>query len=314
MRMRSLVIRSTLFAVVLSVATAAHADEAKDQSRAAFRKGVAAAKENNYAAARDFFIDAYRLFPHPSILLNLGIAHSKTGELVEAEQELVKFIADDGGATTDEVKSAQRTLSEVRDKLGTIALEVKPATAKVSLDGKPVTLLSNQVTPIRGIGGRHTLRIEAEGHNTYEQPIEVVTKIEIPLKVDLVPTGAAPAGAGGPGVAPPEEPASGGGSGRTIAGWSLLGVGALSGAAWAYFGLRTFSKQDEWGAPKDQLVEEQVRKDGERSALIADIAGGVTIVAAGVGAFLLLTKPKAKSGPQAGVFIAPSFTGVRGRF
>ncbi len=314
--MRHIVLRSASLALLLTIAshaTFAQADETRDQSRAAFRKGVAAAKENNYAAARDFFIDAYKLFPHPSILLNLGIAHSKTGELVEAEQELVKFIADDGGATTDEVKSAQRTLSEVRDKLGTIALEVKPATAKVMLDGKPVTVLSDKTTPIRGIGGRHTLRIEADGHKPYEQPIEIVTKIEIPLKVDLVPV----AGAGSPlGTSPPAETGSpgGGGSGRTILGWSLVGLGVVSGGASAYFGLSTMSRKKDWDGQNAGVADEKIRTEGRRNALIADIAGGVAIVSIGVGAFLLLTKPKAAATPQAGVFLAPSFAGVRGRF
>ena len=161
--MRSIALRSISFALVMTFATAAHADEARDQSRAAFRKGVAAAKESNYAAARDYFIDAYRLFPHPSILLNLGIAHSKTGELVDAEQELVKFIADDGGATTEEVKSAQRTLAEVRDKLGTIALEVTDLKALIeTLKSKGVTF---QGDVIRGPRCHMAVCLDSEGNS-----------------------------------------------------------------------------------------------------------------------------------------------------
>src|SRR5579883_3465343 len=75
-----------------AVAPPARGDaDARERSRAAFRRGVAQAHDGDYPAARDSFLEAYKLFPHPSILLNLGISRARTGEWVDAEQDLVHF-------------------------------------------------------------------------------------------------------------------------------------------------------------------------------------------------------------------------------
>src|ERR1700682_1074191 len=90
-------------ALVLSLALVhreARADD-REASRAAYRRGVQEVESQNYAAARDSFLEAYRLFAHPSILLNLGIARMHTAEFVVAEQDLVRFLSDDGGASQD---------------------------------------------------------------------------------------------------------------------------------------------------------------------------------------------------------------------
>jgi hypothetical protein len=303
--MRSNSLAATLSLVLLvGLAAPAHADEARDQSRAAFRRGVAAAKERDFATARDAFTEAYRLFPHPSILLNLGIARARTGELVDAEQDLVKFIADDGGATPEEMKSAQRTLADVKDKLGTIALDVKPAEAKATLDGKPLVLLAGRTTPVRAIGGQHTLKVEAEGYAPSEQKVEVVSKIESPLKVELVST--RPQGEGaGPAVSSEGIP-------RATVGWVLMGVGVAAAGAGAYFGVTALSLASEYN-DKSKQPDPDKKAKGERYRTYADIAFGGALLAGAAGAYFLLVKPK-PSAPQAGIVVSPSYAGVRGTF
>src|SRR5437016_6240482 len=113
---------------------AADSEDAKEKSRAAFRRGVELAKKGDYAHARDAFQEAYRLFQHPSILLNLGIAHSKTAEYAAAEEDLVRFLGDDGGATNEELHNARTILADVRTHLGTLKLRVSPDAARASLD------------------------------------------------------------------------------------------------------------------------------------------------------------------------------------
>src|ERR1700690_423615 len=104
---------------VLASAPSARADGRED-SRASFRRGVSAAEAGDYAGARDAFLEAYRLFAHPSILLNLGIARWRTGENVAGEEALAKFLSDDGGASQAEIASARAALSQTRDHLGTL--------------------------------------------------------------------------------------------------------------------------------------------------------------------------------------------------
>ena len=96
---RLLLAAATLATLVASAAPGHAQDDPKEQSRAAFRRGVSQASAGDYAGARDSFQEAYRLFAHPSILLNLGIARWHTGEYVAAEQDLVRFLSDDGGAS-----------------------------------------------------------------------------------------------------------------------------------------------------------------------------------------------------------------------
>src|SRR5580704_12156902 len=85
-------------ALVVATALPAYADDARDASRAAYRRGVEQAEKGDYVSARDSFLEAYRLFAHPSILLNVGIARMMTQEYVAAEQDLARFLSDDGGA------------------------------------------------------------------------------------------------------------------------------------------------------------------------------------------------------------------------
>src|SRR5215472_18592184 len=106
------VLRALLaFALAFALPAAAFGEDVREQSRAAFLHGVSEAHQGNYAAARDAFLEAYRLFAHPSILLNLGIARWHTGEYVAAEQDLARFLSDDGGASDDEIASARAALA-----------------------------------------------------------------------------------------------------------------------------------------------------------------------------------------------------------
>ena len=94
----------------------------------------------------------------------------------------------------------------------------------------------------------------------------------------------------------------------------MVGLGVVSAGAATYFGLSAISLHKDWDGQATGVADEKIRSEGRRNALISDIAAGVAVVSIGVGAFLLLTKPKSGAAPQAGVFVAPSFAGVRGRF
>src|SRR4051794_7651955 len=74
--------------------TAGDAD-VREKSRAAFRRGVAQLRAQDWSAARTSFEAAWAYFPHPSILLNLGIARLHTDDPVRAEQDLVHFLSED---------------------------------------------------------------------------------------------------------------------------------------------------------------------------------------------------------------------------
>src|ERR1700733_11053936 len=150
--MRHAVIVAVLGAL-LSVSTVAAADDPREESRAAFCDGVDAAQRGDYMRARGFFERAYKLFPHPSILLNRGIARAHTNDYVEAEQDLVNFLADDGGAPQNEIASARSELALVRAHLGTFRLRVVPSGAQARIDDNPVATIPGGLVDVRARTG-----------------------------------------------------------------------------------------------------------------------------------------------------------------
>ncbi len=276
-------------------------DDPKEQSRAAFRKGVSQVKAGDYAAARDAFLEAYKLFAHPSILLNIGIARSKTGEFVDAEQDLSRFLSDDGGASPDEITSARSALSEVRQHLGTLRLKVAPDAARATLDTKNVALAPGDYAIVRTTLGPHDLHIEADGYEPHDQKVEIVRDRETVTQVALFSTKR---------PTKPEVPVEPTSSTRPIVGWSLVGAGVAFVGVGAFCGLTAIKKKNDYNA-QSAPQDDSLRSSGVTFRTISDIGFVAAIVSGGIGTYLLLT-PSSRSTAQ--VVVGPLDLGVRGTF
>jgi hypothetical protein len=292
---------ATCALISLSTVASAGPDDAREQSRAAFRKGVSQVKAGDYAAARDAFLEAYKLFAHPSILLNIGIARSKTGEYVDAEQDLVRFLSDDGGASPDEITSARAALGEVRQHLGTLRLTVAPDTARATIDSKNIALASGDYAIVRATLGPHDLHIEADDYEPVDQKVEIVRGKETVTRVVLSPSKRPMK----PDLTP--EPAD---TTRPILGWSLVGASAALVGAGAFAGLTAIKKKNDYNA-QSAPQDESLRSSGVTFRTISDISFVAAIVSGGIGAYLLLT-PSRRSSAQ--VVVGPLDLGVRGTF
>jgi hypothetical protein len=302
MRVRVVVISLLLAAAPLAAPRAARADEppsasdaeSREKSRAAFRKGVAQLRAQDWAAARASFETAYTLYAHPSILLNLAIARLRTDDAVRAEQDLVRFLSEDGGASADELASAREALAEARARIGTLKVIVSPPVARVSIDGKAVETVRRAdagaggvVAELRIKPGRHAVAVEADGHTPDRRNVDVVAKAEASVTISLAPIETV--------TKPPET----GPSTRTIVGWSLVG---LSGAALVTAGataLRAKSLSDDYADPTHQRFQDaDTRSSGITFRTAADIALGVAIVS-GAAAVILLVTDLGKDAPAA---------------
>ena len=294
-------ITSTLIAGALSGALAAsprevRADEpaptnaaqaeAREKSRTAFRKGVAELRAQDWSAARASFESAWALYPHPSILLNLAIARLHTDDAVRAEQDLVRFLSEDGGASPDELASAREALADARARLGTLKVIVAPPIARVSIDGKAVETVRRAdagtggvVAELRIKPGRHAVAVEADGHTPDHRNVDVVAKAEAAVTISLKPVETV--------VKPLPET---GPSTRTIVGWSIV---ALSGAALVTGGitaLRAKSLSNDYGdASNPRFQDSGARSEGIKFRTAADIALSVALLSAGAAVVLLLT-------------------------
>ena len=299
MTRRLLLVAATLAALVAAASPGRAEEGARERSRVAFRRGVAEAGAGNYAAARDAFAEAYRIFAHPSILLNLGIARAHTGEWLEAEQDLVRFLADDGGAQPDELASARAELAQTRSHLGTFRLRVAPAGSRATLDARAVAVIPGTFVELRTTRGAHDLRVAAEGFAPVGRVIEVPGErgpdVDVSLRV------------GPPGAQVP--PLDGG----RVAGWFLVGGGVVALGVGVYTGLQAQFLAGEYNSPGDAHFQDPATK---ASGLVFRTSTDVALLTAaalgGLGAYLLLTLP-APPGAQAGVVLGP-WSGLAGLF
>lgn len=271
----------------------AHADEppvsaadaeSRERSRTAFRKGVAQLRAQDWGAARASFEIAWGLYPHPSILLNLGIARLRTDDPVRAEQDLVRFLSEDVGASADELASAREALAEVRTKLGTLRVTVAPAAARVSVDGKAVETVRRAdpgsaavVAELRTKPGRHAVAVEAEGHTPEKRDVDVVAKGEAAVSITLA-------------AVDTKKPPESGPPTRTIIGWSLVGLGGAALITAGITALRAKTLSNEYSDPQgDRYLDADARSEGITFRTAADVALGVALVSGVTAVILLLT-------------------------
>ena len=284
---------SALF--VLFLAGAARADDPRSQSREEFRRGVALVKEGKLPEARDAFEKAYAIYPHPSILLNLGIVCLRTGDYVHAEDDLARFLVNDGGATPDELASGRAALAEARGHLGTMRLKISPPDAHVILDGKPLAIVQGGTTDVRTTTGLHDVRISAEDYDADEEHVMVTTDKIAEREVMLTPHARASGSGetGAPGASP-------GMSTQSILGWGLVGFAGVAIVGGAVCGLRAISLASEYNDERPQNPSD--RSTGIAFRTAADVLFATAIVSGGVGAYFVLTAPKSSpSAPSASV-------------
>jgi hypothetical protein len=297
---RSLLAAATVAALV-ALAGPGHADgDPRELSRAAFRRGVTQAGTGDYKAARESFLEAYRLFAHPSILLNLAIARAHVGEWVEAEQDLVHFLADDGGAQSDELASARAELAQTRKHLGTFRLRVAPSGARASLDARAVAVIPGSFVDVRTTRGTHDLHVAAEGLPPVERVVDVEADRAPDVDIALTPAGEVP---------PPSSP----GDNTRIAGWFMVGGGVVLAGVGLYAGVQAQSLANQYNESGSGHFQDQGTKaSGIVFRTAADICFVGALALGGIGTYFLVTAPTG-SGAQAGLVVGP-WSGITGSF
>jgi len=287
---------------------AASADTARDQSRAAFMRGVADAHQGHYTAARDAFIEAYTLFAHPSILMNLGIARLHTGEYVQAEKDLVRFLSDDGGASDEEISNARAGLAAVRQHLGTVRLRIAPDGARATLDGQPVALVPGSYAELRAVVGQSELRVDAEGYEPARQTLLVShdnpTSVDLTLKPQP-----------GERAHPSGSPAPDHDHTREVVAYGALGLGAASAVAWAACGVRAMMLANDYNTPASTDYQNPATKSsGITFRTAADVLFVTALVSGGAGAYLLLFPGKADKSKGTSLVVGPGSLRLEGTF
>jgi len=265
--------------------------EPRDDSRAAFLRGVSEAHQDHFTAARDAFLEAYRLFPHPSILMNLGIARMRTGEYLAAEENLSRFLTDDGGAPQEDLVNARSALQVVRQHIGTLRVRVSPGGARATLDGVPLALTPSAFVDIRAVVGPAELRVDAEGYAPSAR--QVVVEHESPAEADVTLLPLEP----GRGVGA-REPAP-------VVGWTLAAAAVAAAAVGTVAGLEAIGLAHDYDTPGAAGYQDHsTRERGVAWRTSADALFAAAILAGGAGAYLIV-RPRPR-GPDVRAFFGPT--------
>lgn len=305
---------------LLGMSFPAHADDAEagaacaetpeECGRQAFDAGVRAYQEANYVVALDRFREAFRYKPHPAVGLNLALAESKNGMLLEALKRFDDVLSHP--EASDRLKeTAQQERQTVERNLAVLVLEVE-GPGKISATVDEVVMAGSPPTARLNPGTHRVLVVDgdrvllertvtmAEGERlriAVQRASEV--KVEVPLRPDPPPKK--------PGVDPAWFYASAG---------LTLGFGVLS--LWS--GLDTQSAFDDYERDLPTLPQDEIdrRVDaGHAKETRTNVLFGVTTLAAAGTAVLgiWVVDWEGDVGSEAGnVAVTPGGLLVRGSF
>lgn len=269
-------------------ATVQPGEEARGLAREAYARGQELFEAGQFEQAEEAFAEAYGHVPNPVVLLGLAEARARQGDMVGAAQALDKYLIDRPDAP-DRVQVEER-IAELEATPATLAVRVEPSDAWVQIgSAEPERQLPSE---IELPPGDHEVVVRLDGYLTHE---EVVTlepggreKLEVTLEPEPPPPEEELFGAGD-GIEEPVEgaPAATGDeeSGVHMGVWVATGVAAASLVAGTVLGFMAMHEQSEF----DENPTAATADKGERLALFADVAFGLSLGAALTGLVLYLT-------------------------
>jgi hypothetical protein len=247
-------------------------------ARTLFVQGAAAAKEGDWARARDAFAASYALRQSLRTLFNLGIARVELGELVAGSEALRAFLRDaEPGREADNIAIARRELSRIEPQIAHVRVDAPAAGSadRLEVDGhvlphgvigtelpldpgghqirwlKPERVVAEQRIDVQP-GERTTLALEASPE---PEPVPVVAPP--PVAEPSAQPAAAPALATSPMPAHRDEPDS-----RRRRRWiigSSVAAAVLGGSIAAFVLLRQDDERDELPPVESNVTNEVLR-------------------------------------------------------
>lgn len=158
-------VRHVTVALVASVGLAmipasASAQDNAGEARAAFQEGVRNFGQRHFAEALISFQRAYRVRPHPSVMVNIANCYLALEQPLEAISWFERYLHDAAQVTPEQRAQIEQTIASARDRLARLTIYTVPANLEVYLDGNPIG-----TSPLRGArdvaAGPHVL--EARG-------------------------------------------------------------------------------------------------------------------------------------------------------
>ncbi len=174
-----------LLALTLTSANARAQTGDAARAEASFRQGIEAMQATHYADAIVAFQESYRIRAVPTVLYNLALAYRALGHNLEAIATFQQYLSD-AGTEVEPARSAaiRATLVTLREGCGLIPLEVRPAGATITVDGRP-PLFSPNGRVLLVDPGERVVHVEAPGHVAQSRMVRVAARQRVPLEVTL---------------------------------------------------------------------------------------------------------------------------------
>jgi len=292
----------------------AQSDQEIAAARQWFKEADAAEKKKDYEGALGLFKKAAQVKETPQLLLRIGGCQDKLGDFAGALRSYERAQEKAGLAGADKAKveeAANEVIEGVRGKVAilTIASKESYKDLSVKLDGAPAA--AGDKVPLNP--GGHKVTAEATGRRPFEESFTVMARDTKTVTIELAAepgAAGAPAGAGAAGAGPPsgglDRPVTSGSAGPGVLPIVLLAGGGAAVAGGVVLFVVSLVKDgkiddlchgDRNTCPKSRQSEiESDVSTVNTFQVVAGIVGGAGLVAAGVGAALLIAAPPPKTG------------------
>lgn len=163
------------------------AQTGKEQAQKYLDQGVALFEAGDAKSALENFLEAYRLFPSPKLLVNIAAAYRRIGRPVEAIESYEKFIREAGrGVPGERIAAAKKAVKEIEPEVGRIAV-VAPAGTTVAIDDQPKGAIPvgvlraapgpHRVSFVPPVGGEVEVRVDVVAGGTHAARLEDGTPV-----------------------------------------------------------------------------------------------------------------------------------------
>ena len=156
---------STVLTIVLVLTGAVARGQSaadKKQAQALVVAGVHLMDTGDNRGALGKFDEAFKLFPSPKILFNMGRAHYALHEEVDALTDFERFLDESPYAPKESRAEAERVIAELRPRLSYLDLDVEDVGSHISVDGREVGT-APLARPVVVAPGAHEVRVEKPG-------------------------------------------------------------------------------------------------------------------------------------------------------
>jgi len=280
----------------------------KQEMKIHYERGQRAYDIGKYADAIDEYAKVYEIGGSPTMLFNIAQAHRLNNQLPEA------------------LRFYRRYLQRAPNAPNRADVEAKIADLEKSVDERGRAPSAAAAPPVTTPAP--PALTPAPPATAPAPPAPPPARVEAPPPAPPPPPPPAPVASPPPAATPPvtatepppttpppatePEAASSGGGGRSVAMFSLLGVGTAAVVLAAFEGLSASSKADTVSAQSkagNTVFDPAVETAGRRANAIAITSGIVGVAALGVGGYLFFTRPTAtEEAPGSRVSIAPWVT------